>query len=209
MYLAHMLDAIRRFAFYVKDLDRSAFDVDTRTEDAVIRNLEVSGEAARNILTHDPAFASRHPEMPLAVAYRMRNALSHGYADIDLSTVWSTIHDKSASTRTDPIGLSGFPIAKQARPRRRKVESRGLNIVRCGSVMVLSRRRGGNPEMECREPRETLVEGQESIAPRGGRQMESIGEVHARLGPIQSLRDKRGVFDRYAGEFRPGREGRG
>lgn len=48
-YLGHMLQAIRRIGSYVKGLDRPAF-ADTRTQDAVIRNPEVVGEAARNVL---------------------------------------------------------------------------------------------------------------------------------------------------------------
>jgi uncharacterized protein with HEPN domain len=88
-YLGHMLEAIHRINAYVTGLDRVAFDADTRTQDAVIRNLEVIGEAARNI-QHDPDFVAAHPEVPWALAYRMRNALSHGYADIDLGTVWNT-----------------------------------------------------------------------------------------------------------------------
>ena len=90
-YLEHMLEAIHRINTYKKDLDRQAFDADTRTQDAVIRNLEVIGEAARNVQQHDPAFVAAHAEVPWAQAYRMRNALTHGYADIDLDTVWNTI----------------------------------------------------------------------------------------------------------------------
>jgi len=89
-YLGHMLDAIHRINAYVTGLDRLAFDTDTRPQDAVIRNLEVIGEAARNIQQRDPDFVAAHPEVPWALAYRMRNALSHGYADIDLGTVWNT-----------------------------------------------------------------------------------------------------------------------
>jgi uncharacterized protein with HEPN domain len=88
--LGHMLDAIHRINSYLTGLDRLAFDADTRTQDAVIRNLEVIGEAARNIQQHAPDFVAAHPEVPWALAYRMRNALSHGYADIDLDTVWNT-----------------------------------------------------------------------------------------------------------------------
>ena len=90
-YLAHMSEAIRRIASYIDDIDRAAFEQDIRTQDAVIRNLEIIGEAARNVLEHDPAFAAAHPEIPWALAYRTRNALSHGYAEIDLATVWSTV----------------------------------------------------------------------------------------------------------------------
>lgn len=89
-YLRHMLEAIRRIAAYLQGFDRTAFDMDPRTQDAVIRNLEVIGEAARNVLQRDPAFVAAHPEIPWSLAYRTRNALSHGYADVDIGTVWNT-----------------------------------------------------------------------------------------------------------------------
>ena len=60
-------------------------------QDAVIRNFEVIGEAASKIQATDPAFAQRYPELRLDLAYRMRNALIHGYDAVNLSTVWNTI----------------------------------------------------------------------------------------------------------------------
>ena len=90
-YLRHMPEAARRIAAYVDGLDQAGFAADTKTQDAVIRNLEIIGEAARNVLNHDPDFAAAHAGIPWAVAYRMRNALSHGYADVDVTTVWSTV----------------------------------------------------------------------------------------------------------------------
>lgn len=89
-YLNHMLEAICRIAAYIMNMDEAAFRSDTRTQDAVIRNIEIIGEAARNVARHDPAFAAAHPEIPWEIAYRMRNVLSHGYADVDLGTVWNT-----------------------------------------------------------------------------------------------------------------------
>jgi uncharacterized protein with HEPN domain len=63
-------------------------------QDAVIRNFEVIGEASRNIQRAHPAFAAEHPELPLAVANDMRNALAHGYFKVDLDIVWETIHSE-------------------------------------------------------------------------------------------------------------------
>ena len=40
---------------------------------------------------HAPNFATAHPELPLTIAYEMRNALAHGYFSIDLDVVWTTI----------------------------------------------------------------------------------------------------------------------
>jgi uncharacterized protein with HEPN domain len=106
-YLNHMLEAIRRINAYKEGLDRAAFDLDTRTQDAVIRNLEVIGEAARNVQQNDATFVAAHPEVPWALAYRMRNALSHGYADIDLGTVWNTIQTNLPELEHQLMALLG------------------------------------------------------------------------------------------------------
>ena len=84
-YLEHMLEAIERIEHYTQGLDRRAFLRNRLVQDAVIRNLEVIGEASRNIEKHYPQFAAQHPQLPLASAYQMRNALSHGYFNPDCS----------------------------------------------------------------------------------------------------------------------------
>jgi uncharacterized protein with HEPN domain len=60
-------------------------------QDAVIRNLEIIGEACRNIERRFPDFSARHPEFPPKPAFQMRNVLSHGCFGIDLEIVWRTI----------------------------------------------------------------------------------------------------------------------
>ena len=75
-YLEHILQAIGRIQDYTEDLDEAAFLKEKMTQDAVIRNLEVIGEASRNIERHFPEFSKIHPELPLASAYEMRNALA-------------------------------------------------------------------------------------------------------------------------------------
>jgi len=64
---------------------------DSLVQDAVIRNLEVIGEASHRIATRFPEFAAQHPELPLSSAYQMRNAVAHGYFEIDLAIVWATV----------------------------------------------------------------------------------------------------------------------
>ena len=93
-YLAHILEAIERIDRYTRHMERDAFLGDSLVQDAVIRNLEVIGEACSNIEKHCPAFAAGHPHLPLASAYQMRNALAHGYFKVDFDIVWQTIqHD--------------------------------------------------------------------------------------------------------------------
>ena len=60
-------------------------------QDAVRRNLEIIGEASRNIETRCPTFAAQHPDLPLSFAWQMRNVLAHGYFKVDLALVWQTV----------------------------------------------------------------------------------------------------------------------
>lgn len=61
-------------------------------QDAVIRNLEIIGEACRNVERSDPEFLARNPDFPLRIAIEMRNVLAHGYFSVDLEIVWRTVH---------------------------------------------------------------------------------------------------------------------
>ena len=90
-YLGHILEAIRRIESYVRDMSEAEFLDDPKTQDAVIRNFEIIGEACRNVDAHHADFASKHPEVPWGFAYEMRNALAHGYFKVDLRIVWTTV----------------------------------------------------------------------------------------------------------------------
>lgn len=91
-YLAHILEAVERIDRYTEDLSEIAFLKDEMVQDAVIRNFEIIGEASHNIESNYPEFAAKHPDLPLAFAYQMRNAVAHGYFKVDLEIVWQTIH---------------------------------------------------------------------------------------------------------------------
>ena len=99
-YLKHFLEAIDNVSSYTAGMDSSAFLADRKTQDAVIRNLEVIGEACNNIAKNHPAFASLHSSVSWGFAYEMRNALSHGYFAVDLHIVWRTIQHDLPELRT-------------------------------------------------------------------------------------------------------------
>ncbi len=90
-YLEHIRDAIERILRYVEDLDATAFAGNELVQDAVIRNIEIIGEASRNIEQVDPGFIARHREIEFADARAMRNAVAHGYYEVDLGIVWETV----------------------------------------------------------------------------------------------------------------------
>lgn len=90
-YLGHIAAAIDRITRYTMGMDEAAFRRNDLVQDAVIRNLEVIGEACRNIERERPDFAAAQPDLPLGRAYAMRNALTHGYFKVDLRVVWQTL----------------------------------------------------------------------------------------------------------------------
>ena len=91
-YLGHIVQAIDRIQRYVNDMTEPTFLLDEKTQDAVIRNFEIIGEASNNTRKYHPDFAARHPEVPLNFAYEMRSALAHVYFEGDFEVVWHTIH---------------------------------------------------------------------------------------------------------------------
>jgi uncharacterized protein with HEPN domain len=90
-YLEHIQQAIARIQRYLEGLDHAAFVYNEEKQDAVIRNLEIIGEAAGNINRYFPDFTGKYPDFPLKAAYGTRNALAHGYFKVDLDVVWKTV----------------------------------------------------------------------------------------------------------------------
>lgn len=90
-YLSHIVDAIERIESYTSNIDENDFLENELVQDAVIRNLEVIGEASNNLLKQCPVTMARFPDIPLKSAYQMRNAIAHGYFKIDYELVWRTI----------------------------------------------------------------------------------------------------------------------
>jgi uncharacterized protein with HEPN domain len=104
-YLGHIVQAIDRVHRYVDNMVALTFLQDEKTQDAVIRNLEIIGEASNNIKKFHPDFVSQHPEVPLNFAYEMRNALAHGNFKIDFEVVWKTIHTDLPELRNQVAAL--------------------------------------------------------------------------------------------------------
>lgn len=92
-YLQHIALAIQRIQRYVAGLSATAFAADDKTQDAVLRNIEVIGEAARNVQRHHAEFAAAQAQVPWAVMVGMRNRVSHGYFAVDWDLIWATIQN--------------------------------------------------------------------------------------------------------------------
>lgn len=90
-YLGHILQAISRIEMYTSSMDSGSFMKNPMAQDAVLRNIEIIGEAARNVERRHPDTAVKHPEIPWEDIYLMRNRVTHGYFSVDLELVWKTL----------------------------------------------------------------------------------------------------------------------
>lgn len=91
-YLEHIADAIDRATAYTRPIATAeAFAQNLQALDAVVRTLEIIGEAANKIYQADPAYLMRHPEIPWAAMCTMRNKVIHDYFSVDPVIVWNTV----------------------------------------------------------------------------------------------------------------------
>jgi len=85
-----ILEACTRITGYVGKLNQDEFTEDSRTVDAVIRNLTVIGEAANHI----PAeVIQRYPETPWAEMRGIRNIVVHEYFGVSIAIIWKTVQE--------------------------------------------------------------------------------------------------------------------
>lgn len=84
-FLADILIAARKVKRFVSGVCRTEFEDDDMRESAVVRQLTIMGEAAKNV---SPGFRAAHPEIPWRKMAGMRDVLVHAYRRVDLAEVW-------------------------------------------------------------------------------------------------------------------------
>ena len=90
-YLEHILKALKRIFDYVEDIGEIGFLTNALLQDAVLRNLEIIGEASNKLVRYHDEFTKQYPDVPWEDMYWMRNRISHGYFSIDFEIIWKTI----------------------------------------------------------------------------------------------------------------------
>ena len=88
LYFDDILIAIDRIFEYTQGYDFITFKHDYKTVDAVIRNFEIIGEAAKNIPIE---IKEQYPNVPWNEMYSLRNRISHAYFGIDYEIIWDII----------------------------------------------------------------------------------------------------------------------
>jgi uncharacterized protein with HEPN domain len=111
-YLGHIQQAATDACSFVEGSSKEDFLTDKRTQQAVIMNLIIIGEAATKLMDRYAEFTKAHPEVPWKNMRGMRNRIAHGYFDINLDVVWETVRTAL------PELLKHLPsIRSNARPR--------------------------------------------------------------------------------------------
>ena len=101
-YLQDILQATEDALSFVDGMDYPTFLTDPRTNLAVVRALEIMGEAARHI----PANIRRsYPEIPWQDVVGMRNKLVHEYFGVDLEVLWRTVQEDVSPLRDGIRGM--------------------------------------------------------------------------------------------------------
>lgn len=88
VYVEHMLECVRLAREYTEQVTRDQFFASPQLQDAVVRRIEILGEAAKNL----PAeFRTQHPQVPWRLITGMRDLLIHAYFRVDLDQLWQTV----------------------------------------------------------------------------------------------------------------------
>ena len=90
LYLKDILSSINAIDEYTRNMSEADFYQNGQVQDAVLRRLEIIGEAAKSL---EEEFRQRYPELPWKSMAGMRDVLIHQYFGVDLHRVWLTIKD--------------------------------------------------------------------------------------------------------------------
>ena len=103
LFLDHILDAIGNIQSFTSG-GRAAFITDRKTQSAVVRELEIIGEAVKNL---SAALTSATPSVPWRQIAGTRDRLIHAYFKVDLDAVWSMVAQDLPQLRIDVLRIVG------------------------------------------------------------------------------------------------------
>jgi uncharacterized protein with HEPN domain len=90
VYIEDILESIARIEEYTHNLDEFQFQKSVQVQDAVIRRLEIMGEAVKNI---PPAVRANHPDIPWKSIAGLRDVLIHAYFGVQMHRTWKVVRE--------------------------------------------------------------------------------------------------------------------
>ncbi|KXK13530.1 MAG: hypothetical protein UZ14_CFX002001609 [Chloroflexi bacterium OLB14] len=87
-YLGDILDSIRRIEGYIHKVNKKAFLENLMMQDAVMRQIEIIGEASNNVSAE---FQEKYDHLPWSQMRAIRNKIVHDYRGINIEIIWDTV----------------------------------------------------------------------------------------------------------------------
>jgi len=91
LFIQDILDAIQKAEEFVGTMSYEDFLADDKTKSAVVRELEIIGEATKHVPSH---IRRRYPHIPWSSMAKMRDRLAHGYWTVDYEIVWKVLKEE-------------------------------------------------------------------------------------------------------------------
>jgi uncharacterized protein with HEPN domain len=112
LYISDMIQSMERIALYIQGLSFESFQKNFMVVDAVARNFEIIGEAARRI---PDEVQKRYPNLPWDKMYQLRNIVSHAYFEVDYETIWKIASEQLKQNQSDlkELMTKEFPKSNQ------------------------------------------------------------------------------------------------
>jgi uncharacterized protein with HEPN domain len=96
VYVDDILESLLKIQSYIEGLDADVFFANTQVQDAVIRRLEIVGEAAKNV---PESVRHAHPDIPWRRIAGLRDVLIHDYSGVSMSRIWKVAKENVETLR--------------------------------------------------------------------------------------------------------------
>ena len=98
IFIEHILESIKDIESYSQSISKNKFFGDKKSQDAIVRRIEIIGEAVKNLPIE---FTNKYPFIPWSEIARTRDKMIHHYFGVDLDAVWDIVKEDLPELKKD------------------------------------------------------------------------------------------------------------